>query len=1043
MSAHSTHPEWIKRLHLDDRAAPDIFTSADQVVGQPYGPEMRSGFEELGLSGYFCISGSPTAAFVEADPTDTIRLWQLHQALWNQGLAPVLLVISGSEARAFSLSHRPQPNFLAAQQIGDVLSCAADHLAATHFIEGLESGRIFREYARGHFSTAERIDQVLLANLKVALQKLIDHELSVGVAQALLMQTMFVAYLEERQAILPQYFQNACNNRQVTGLEKLLETLDAELVSRLFRQLKHDFNGHIFVGPGRFREIDPAVSLGREHLEVLHDFRAGKFNMETGQHAFWPYQFRYIPVELISAVYDRFLKFNPEQQRTQGEFYTPAFLADFTVGQLLELHPVHQNPNAPTKVLDPACGSGIFLVRLFQRRIEEWRRLHPGLKPNWNVLTTQLDHLHGSDRNPDAIRVAAFSLYVALLEQVRPEDIQTLASRQEHLPNLLGETLKDIDFFDLPEEETFDLLIGNPPWVSRDSESNTVKRAKEWCKAHSYEVPANQAAWGFVWKGLRHIKESGHFALLLPGMAFLVNEEARAARLRMLGICRMERIVNLADLRRLLFDKARNPTVLMVGSNKPSTKPDELIDYWCPKGDPALPARQVLTITNLDRSRLTAIHIATDPRRFKLDFWMRSPDKRLFQWLDALPKLELRARQYSEIARQHRFSLLNCWIVGEGFQPPSKTGKRKSTPSTVVGKLPHLGNQGLTRWSVVPPSIPFPINEVRTPGFIQGFTGPRVLVAEGWRQTSDNRGGQKTAPLPAAAYYEEPATFDDTIFAIRGNTGDEEDLKLLSAFLNSRLYAWYLFHTSAYPGMEREKLKSSEILGIPFPLPEQMNDVDRANAAKRNIVGFVDEWSKPPEVLSSSISEKDEQNINQLVYDYFGLSFEERALIDDTVEFILPALQPSRDARPALHQAASTHDYAAYANTLTRRLNVWLTPGKSVETALVGDDEDTAVIRLSLVDGEVQPFTRLDNTSEMRSAIRRLREELCAMNSQAGTNLELVPDAVLIDGNSLYLIKPRAKRHWLRATALADVDNLVAELNLRRTVEKTRSTRKG
>src|SRR5205814_1643553 len=112
--------------------------------------------------------------------------------------------------------------------------------------------------------------------------------------------------------------------------------------------------------------------------------------------------------------------------------------------------------------LDPACGSGVFLVRSFQRLCEHWRATHTQRTIRWPSLVSILRRVHGWDLNGSAVRVAVFSLYVALLEEVSPPDIRALIKRGKILPDLWGQTLLKRDFFVAPEDgESFDVIVGN------------------------------------------------------------------------------------------------------------------------------------------------------------------------------------------------------------------------------------------------------------------------------------------------------------------------------------------------------------------------------------------------------------------------------------------------------------------------------------------------------------------------------------------------------------------------------------------------------
>ena len=97
---------------------------------------------------------------------------------------------------------------------------------------------------------------------------------------------------------------------------------------RLFKKLGEDFNGDLFSD-----DLDAEAELMLDqHIKTLNDFFQGT-TVRTGQASFWPYDFGFIPIETISAIYERFLKASDEQA---GAFYTPRFLAEVVLDTALE-----------------------------------------------------------------------------------------------------------------------------------------------------------------------------------------------------------------------------------------------------------------------------------------------------------------------------------------------------------------------------------------------------------------------------------------------------------------------------------------------------------------------------------------------------------------------------------------------------------------------------------------------------------------------------------------------------------------------------------
>ena len=77
-------------------------------------------------------------------------------------------------------------------------------------------------------------------------------------------------------------------------------------------------------------------------------------------------------------------------------------------------------------------------------------------------------------------------MYIALLEQADSQDISTHLKNGKLLPTLMGNSLRALDFFDGSSAfKEYDLIIGNPPWVSRKHQEN--KSALDWCQKQKKE----------------------------------------------------------------------------------------------------------------------------------------------------------------------------------------------------------------------------------------------------------------------------------------------------------------------------------------------------------------------------------------------------------------------------------------------------------------------------------------------------------------------------------------------------------------------------
>jgi hypothetical protein len=299
---------WKQRLDLADRTAPDLYENLEAIRDTPHAAAIRSTLEGLGASAVFCVQGVPMIVIVSMERYERDAVVELHAALWNQGLASLLMVIAGDTIRAFSLSCTPYLNpgdEFERRCLVETLTATVDALALKNVIYSAESGRLWERHAR-FFNPKERVDQVLLENLSRSHTLLCDAGLESGAAQALLIQSMFIAYLEDREIIGHDYFK-AASTDQVDSFSALLKRGSVVLLKRLFFSLRDDFNGDLFVAPCSFESNANPPPIGRSHLQVLARFRDGYEAIIPGQLRFWGYDFKHIPIELISAVYDRFL----------------------------------------------------------------------------------------------------------------------------------------------------------------------------------------------------------------------------------------------------------------------------------------------------------------------------------------------------------------------------------------------------------------------------------------------------------------------------------------------------------------------------------------------------------------------------------------------------------------------------------------------------------------------------------------------------------------------------------------------------------------
>ena len=264
------------------------------------------------------------------------------------------MLVSDDRVHIYSGMKRPSPVDDTQAELPSFVT-QIDRLADSlkEFVVAVESGEFFHRY-RLSFDPAQRVDRDLLDNLQNTRTQLVgatQKRIPKDVLNALLCRLVFTCYLFDCKVIGESYLDDL-GIRGVADLRSLLNNSSRakakDALYKLFEKLRQDFNGDLFSN-------DLAAEkklIQDEHIKTLNDFFQGT-NVVTGQGSlFWPYDFEFIPIETISAIYERFLTATDEKK---GAFYTPRFLAEVVLDTALD----GVESLIGKSFFDPACGSGI------------------------------------------------------------------------------------------------------------------------------------------------------------------------------------------------------------------------------------------------------------------------------------------------------------------------------------------------------------------------------------------------------------------------------------------------------------------------------------------------------------------------------------------------------------------------------------------------------------------------------------------------------------------------------------------------------------
>lgn len=370
-----------------------------------------------------------------------------------------------------------------------------------------------------------------------------------------------------------------------------------------------------------------------------------------------PYEFSVLPADILGQVYEQFLgkvirltaghraviEEKPEVKKAGGVFYTPTYIVDHiteeALGPLLRERTVRSfktrlpKLERPLRVLDPACGSGSFLIGAFQYLLDwylDWylnngpeeiaKGAHPPIYqtgPGQYRLTIPerkrilVEHVFGVDIDVQAVEVTKVSLLLKCLEGESKQTVQKLMFTQERaLPDLAsnikcGNSLVGTDVFEgaqgllFDEEESlvinafdwgeefgeagFDAIVGNPPYVYRKVGTDELK---SYYRRHYQSAEGNYELYKFFLEKCSDLLAPGGRLAMIVSATCLVQGSFAKLRAFLLDRLRLDQVAPLGPG---AFKKATVDTVIIVGERS-VVAPDHTVTVIAPTEPRALPS---------------------------------------------------------------------------------------------------------------------------------------------------------------------------------------------------------------------------------------------------------------------------------------------------------------------------------------------------------------------------------------------------------------------------------------------------------------------
>jgi len=560
--------------------------------------------------------------------------------------------------------------------------------------------------------------------------------------------------------------------------------------------------------------------------------------------------FDHVPIGLLSETYEELMyRFDADARRDTSVYYTPSHIAEYMVAEALHGHP----EGSHTRVLDPACGAGVFLVAAF-RKLAEMRFSETGQRPDRLVLRGMLNNqLVGFDINSHARTLAALALYLTALElDPAPTPVEALTFEKledrvlvnvadpgsdpaifQPMVGSLGTHVSDA------YRSTFGLVVGNPPWTSlkpayKAIDQTFTARCREIASrrglpsiAAEYRNPDQVTDLPFVWGAMEWTKPGGRIALALAGRwLFKMSPTGFAARKAVFQALAVTGILNGASIRQSrVWPNVDQPFCLLFADNRLPESGAQFV-FVSPDDDPDLNAKGRMRIDAHDAVPVSLELAASQPDLLKTLYRGTALDATIIR----------------RIREKTNFTIGDFWIPeyglhrGQGYQVFNRDGD-----DTFLAGLPTLeARYSKHPFLVLAESLPIyqPMGLWR-PRDPMIYRSPLVLVRKGNR--ADRARGRALVSDVDIAYSESYYGF-----SAAAHVDGEFLTRYLLVLMHSQVFEYFTLMTSGEFGLEREALQVLDVESFPIVAPEKLSKIERAliEQAANHLVNNQPDWSE-------------------------------------------------------------------------------------------------------------------------------------------------------------------------------------------------------
>jgi len=628
----------------------------------------------------------------------------------------------------------------------------------------------------------------------------------------------------------------------------------------------------------------------------------------TYQRRLWSdFDFAHVPVGLLSQVYEAFCwRWDPYSAGATSVYYTPRNIAATVVGEVFDKLPdAHQ-----ARVLDPACGGGVFLVLAFRRIYQElWRRTdqRPDTRAIRRIMERQLT---GFDISESALRLAALSLYLTAVE-LDPEPVpprklkfaklqtRVLFNWRQPTDPERGPVIGSLgDHVGRAFDGQFDIVLSNPPWTRlrkrdkglgrelkavgweedpEDAEGylgelaerftvlsqDIIRRRGEPQLARKYQNPNKVPDLPILWKSTEWCKPGGRIAMALPARILLKQEDVPTqARDTLLQLVEVTGVINGSNLVETpVWPRMKQPFILLFARNcRP--KGAHTVQFISPHRDVLLNRKGELRIDSKSLYRVEVEAASEEP-------WL---------WKTLAVGTALDAEVVRRVRAANGTPVKEYWTKELGLS--SRTGYRidpgdpGQQDARFLRDLRNLAADYEGRFSVDVSGLPrfrdvYPgRDKARWPREREVYRAPLVLLKQS--PGEDRKDGWALLCLDDVAF-----TRDYYGYSAAAHPDGEGLARYLFLFCHSWIWLHYLLVTAPVFGAERRVVYKADLDDCPIVPFERLSPEQR-----REIRPLADRLAQGDQLVF--------RRIDSFFAGLYGLDELDLEVIRDTLEVCLP-----------------------------------------------------------------------------------------------------------------------------------------------------------